>query len=208
VSRSEAVLVQHEPFHRVIFEDSGLRVIEANLCNGDTTLLHTHPLDNVTITIKPGRLWARGVNGPRVEFDVVFGRAVYNRAPYTHWVGNDTDPAVRMVHIEFLAAAAATETGERGSVPETHVLELVNEFVRIYRLALPPGARVPAHLYDRPVVLVALADEVRAGTRVLLAGDFSWHSDGAVPDLENASARSVELVLVERRAVPVPDSRD
>ncbi|HKS41181.1 MAG TPA: hypothetical protein VJX74_11275 [Blastocatellia bacterium] len=43
-----AVMVLNEPRHHVKFENEYVRVIDASMPLGDTTLFHTHPLDNVT----------------------------------------------------------------------------------------------------------------------------------------------------------------
>ncbi len=189
--------MQHEPLHRVVFQDADLRVIEAILAPADVTLLHTHELDNVAITVEPSRLWSQDPGGPRNEYDAFRGRVVFKRAPYTHWVGNLGESRVRIVHIESLALGGTRPP--LGALPDTHRAELENDVVRISRVAVAPGGTVAPVAYPAPVVLVALDSGVRVGPQSLASGGYSWHVDGAVPAIVNPGESPAELIAIEWR---------
>ena len=150
----KVVPVGEEPRHHVVFENKYVRVIDAAIPPGDTTLFHTHSVNNVPVVIAGGNLRTEILGGKITESSVETGGAWFAPATYTHSISNIGKTPVRFIDAEVLSAPPASSTAlETGKVPgRTLVLE--NEQVRIYSLKLARGETTGYFTHTRPVLQV------------------------------------------------------
>jgi hypothetical protein len=85
-----AVMVEHEPMHRVVFENRLVRVIDAAVAPGQATAYHTHERDNVPVAVAPGTIAATERGGRPVESAVPLGAVSYAVGGYTHEVSGSS----------------------------------------------------------------------------------------------------------------------
>lgn len=200
----EAMPVEREPRHRVVFENRFVRVIDAALPPGDTTLFHTHSQDNVPVAITAGRMRVQNLGADPAETDVQAGQVWFANATYTHQIHNSAATALRFIDAEILSPAG--NAADTPPLNETaHIkLELENEQLRIYRVNLAPGQSTGMHTHSRPRLSVAIkAAKIRAA-----AGDgriedlevdpaaFSWHPSGT-HSVQNVGEGAYEAIEIE-----------
>ena len=102
---ADPVPVEQEPHHHVVFENQYVRVLEVIVKPGETTLFHTHALDNVAVqlsdaTIKrqsPGQDW---IDSPAKDGAVSF--AAGTKQPYTHRITNAGPTVFHVFDIQVL----------------------------------------------------------------------------------------------------------
>jgi hypothetical protein len=177
-----AVPVEKEPQHHLVFSNDFIRVVDARLPPGYTTLSHTHANDNVAITISPGRQDAAAM--------ARIGRAGFSKGGYSHIATNAGTIELRFIVVEFLpgsekSAAAAFLDGP------AHRLETENHRVRIYRIKLAPGESLPAHRHNGAFLTVTVSGGAGPGS-------FEWHNDGAANSIQSGMS-ALEIVELEPR---------
>ena len=75
-----AVPVDKEPQHHLVFANESIRVVDARLPPGYQSLSHTHAQDNVSVTNSPARDDAQSM--------ARIGRAGFSKGGYSHTVTN------------------------------------------------------------------------------------------------------------------------
>ena len=180
LAQQAPVPVEQEPQHKVVFKNEFVRVIDATLPPGYVTLNHTHPVDNVSVTISTGRDGEAGARG--------VGRAGFSKGGYSHSVTNSGVNIMRFIVVEPLKSdrptAAVTE------LPK-HTLETENDRVRIYRVKLGPGESVQPHTHAAGWVEVTVAGGGGPGVAM-------WHAAGDPRPLKLGPNESpLELVELE-----------
>lgn len=176
-----AVPVEKEPQHRLVFTNDFIRVVDARLPPGYKSLSHTHALDNSAVTISPGREDAASM--------ARIGRAGFTKGGYSHVVTNAGTIELRFINAEFLKGdqpSAAPVPDQAG-----HKLELENERVRIYRITLAPGESLPAHAHPSGWLEVTVAGGAGPGV-------FRWYAAGTSHPLR-ADQAALEVVELEPR---------
>lgn len=208
-----AVPVGEEPRHHVKFTNKFVRVIEAVLPPGDTTLFHIHAQDNVPVAISGGKVRTELMGGQPVESIVETGSARFAIGSYTHRVGNAGATTLRFIDVEILASPGSPATARSLDGVAGHTVILDNERVRIYRLVLGPGAESMMHTHDLAGLTVVVAGGAvtnslpatlaSAGAAPLQSkerfrpGDFSWREAGYTHSVKNLEDTAVELVEIE-----------
>jgi len=150
----KVVPVGEEPRHHVVFQNKYVRVIDAAIAPGDTTLFHTHSVNNVPVVIAGGNLRTEILGGKITESSLEVGGVWFAPATYTHSIKNIGKTTVRIIDAEVLSSLPAASTAtETGNVPgRTLVLE--NEQVRIYSIKLARGETTGFFTHTRPVLQV------------------------------------------------------
>jgi quercetin dioxygenase-like cupin family protein len=194
--RQIGVPVTEEPRHKVVFANRYVRVIDAALPVGDTTLFHTHDLDNVPVVIAGGTIRTEVIAGSTTETTLEVGRAWFAKAAYTHQIANIGSTPLRFIDAEILARW-------NGPPPDPRPLDLPheativeNDIVRLASITLAPQETLVEHTHLRPFLQV----EVSGGSVQQLpraAGSFSWFDAGKRHPLQNTGDRPYETVIVE-----------
>ena len=200
-----SVPVGEEPRHHIKFENKYVRVIDAVIAPGDTTLFHTHSRDNVPICINGGKLRTEVMGGQTTDTTSETGRVTFARASYTHRITNMNTTTVRFIDAEVLdSPGSAASPSSLGAVPD-HTLIFENEHVRAYRLILEPGQSTGLHNHTlsflnvvvSPGKLVLEQPGKKGETMDLQPGSFVWHEGPVRHSLKNAGAMRFEAIDIE-----------
>jgi quercetin dioxygenase-like cupin family protein len=188
------VPVAEEPRHKVVFTNRYVRVIDALLPVGDTTLFHTHDLDNVPVVITGGTIRTQVVAGSTSETTLEIGRAWFARGGYTHQIANIGDTPLRFIDAEILSRWNEPSPDSSPGVPqETTVVE--NENVRVARLRLDASEALAPHSHSRPMLLVEVSGS--GGTASRPPGSFSWIDPGRRHETAETGGRLYDAVVIE-----------
>jgi quercetin dioxygenase-like cupin family protein len=199
-----AVPVAQEPHHRLVLDNGRVRVIDATLPPGYTSLYHVHDRDNVPIAVGAGRARTEPLGGAATEADVPLGRVTFAAGGYTHRVGNAGATTLHFIDVELLGQGAATDAGTAPAMPR-HELVLDNARVRAWRVVLGPGDSLASHTHGHPLLLVTVRGatlrhaQVRDGLTREPAGAWRWYASGELGAVANVGAGEWEVVEVEPR---------
>lgn len=176
-----AVPVDKEPRHSLVFSNAFIRVIDARLPPGYQSLSHTHAQDNVAITISPGRDDAASL--------ARIGRAGFSKGGYSHVVTNSGSIELRFIDVEFWGA----DKPSSAAFPDQpqHKLEVENERVRIYRIKLAAGESLPEHAHPAGWIGVTVAGGAGPGA-------YQWYAAGTANTI-TATQAPLEIVELEPR---------
>ncbi|MBA2645171.1 MAG: hypothetical protein H0U81_00090 [Pyrinomonadaceae bacterium] len=201
----KSVPVGEEPRHRVVFSNKYVRVIDAEVRAGDTTLFHTHTEDNVPVAISGGRMRTEVMGGKVSESSVETGGVWFARGTYTHKISNTGRTTLRFIDAEILASpGTASSDAPLDKVPGLK-LEIENERVRIYRVKLAPGQKTGMHSHalagldvaiTRGKVAVVSGDRQQKAAEVK-PGEFSWRAGAGDHSIENVGQSIYEAVEIE-----------
>ena len=197
-----SVPVGEEPRHHVRWENKYLRVIEAIVPPGDTTLYHTHSRDNVPIAIKPCRLRTTLLgSSPSNETSVVPGTTTWAVATYTHQIENLGGGPIHYIDAELISATGIKAEPTLNGLPG-HTLIFENEKVRAYRVILKPGQSTGSHTHRLPFLNVSVSGgeliEDRKGTKQKFnPGSFAWFDKPLTHSLKNGGTTEYEMVDLE-----------
>jgi hypothetical protein len=174
-----AVPVDKEPQHHLVFANDFVHVVDARLPPGYKSLNHTHSLDNVAVTISPGSNDAQAV--------ARIGRAGFSKGGYSHTVTNSGSIELRFIDVELVKA----DSPGAAAFPDQpqHKLETENERVRVYRIKLAPGESLSAHQHSSG----SLAVIISGGTG---PGSFQWYAANTSNPL-TAGPSGLEIVELE-----------
>jgi quercetin dioxygenase-like cupin family protein len=200
-----SIPVSEEPRHHVVFENAYVRVLDAVVRPGDTTLFHTHVKDNVPVAIRGGEMRTEVLGGKTTESDVPTGGIWFAKASYSHRIGNIGSTPLRFIDAEIL--------GSPGSPPDLppldkvpgHELVLENDRVRVYRVVLGPGEATGMHTHAPAGLQVAVtagkiairSGESRKEVQEVKAGEFAWHGSATTQSVENAGTGRYEVVEID-----------
>jgi quercetin dioxygenase-like cupin family protein len=201
----KVVPVGEEPRHHVVFENKYVRVIDAVIAPGDTTLFHTHNINNVPIVISGGSLRTEILNGKITESSVVTGGAWFAPATYTHKIGNIGKTTVRFIDAEVLSSPPAASTATETEKVPGRTLVLENEQVRIYSIKLAHGETTGLYTHTKPVLQVEVTGgkiSVRqrdSSNKVMEVkpGEFHWAEKSETRSIASVGDSPYQAVQIE-----------
>jgi len=176
----DAINVEQEQQHHLVFANEFLRVIDLHMPPGWRSLKHSHVRDNVAVLIDPGRTDPESL--ARV------GRVTFQKASYSHVAGNTAPGEAHFLDIEILTSGAkANDTRELAA----HTLELENDKVRAYHVTLAPGQSMVGHSHGHGWLTVI----VKGGSEP--PGSFHWHEALSTEAEKNSGTTPLEMVEIE-----------
>jgi quercetin dioxygenase-like cupin family protein len=203
------VEVRDEPRHRRRFEDDLVRVYDVLIPPGDTTLYHRHTEDTFYVavheaTVRNRRWEAEEARPGRVEA----GSAMcmpHRSKPLIHQVQNVGEAEMRLIGAEIRRSPATTSAEPLEALG--HTLTLDGERLRVYELALEPGASTGDIEYgfsSLTVYLTIATVAVRHGdgserTLVHAPGDVVWRPAPTALSLTNVGEEPFRAVVGEWR---------
>jgi quercetin dioxygenase-like cupin family protein len=205
-----AVTAAQAPRPNVPIDNEWARVILASNTPGQKSRLHKHDVNRVMIHLDAGvmRLAFQDSGTKEVKFQP--GDVRWDPSGGLHTSENVGGTNYHIVEVEIKKQGAAVvwpEKDPRKVAPGVYALEFENEQVRVLRVKLPAGGRIPQHHHVVPRVVVPLTEvsiEVSRddGTKAYIKGKPGDALFGR-PDLhreENQLSHPVELILVELKS--------
>lgn len=222
--KESIVPVHQEPRHRMVFESSGIRILDVQIPPGDTTLFHTHsdPILYVTMSSSTTRTQSLGgewngapAPGPAASSPFklapssppgrMMSTTTYAERSLTHRVSNVGETLFRLIATTN-ASPGDDSTGPSLGFAETP--EITNRWFRGYRvIANGDGASEHRHVNPVNVVLVSGRASATIGkaTRTLdQLGQFAF-IEPDVPHRLASVGGEAQLVEVEVRRPPRQD---
>jgi len=126
-------------------------------------------------------------------------------SPLVHRVSNVGSTPFHNMLVEILPSKNAPLTAPLLADVAGHTLELENERVRIFRLALAPGQSTGQHSHDLQFLGVVIAEgeiavdrpATEAETVTFEPGDYRWHERGMRHSMRNVGSTTFEAVEIE-----------
>jgi mannose-6-phosphate isomerase-like protein (cupin superfamily) len=204
---AQIVPVSQEPFHRVVFEDASLRVLDVNIPSGTTTLDHRHDHDLLIVSVGASDTRTRT---PGSDWGPVRPRRVLGETSVTDYVGQPGVHAIQNVGADAYRLIAVENARERGwsALPPVapagaEVLADGRAF-RATRVRVTGGETAVAGVHALPSVLILVSGDAvisRGGHAVALSPTARWTVVGAGEPFTVASkgVGESQLVAVEVR---------
>ena len=105
--------VQDEPHHHWIFENQYVRVLDVVLPPGESTFFHTHSHDNVAVRLSQATIqkqdWGKNWDPPSSMLPGQVTFTAGTKRPYSHRLKNVGATPFRVIDIELLQPASATQ---------------------------------------------------------------------------------------------------
>jgi quercetin dioxygenase-like cupin family protein len=149
--------------------------------------LHEHKLNRVMVYLQSGRQEFIQENGKKVTLDFKAGDVKWSPANGMHTSEIVSDHAVNIVEVEVKKPGDPTKTPwvplDPVKVdPKVYKLEFENSQVRVIRVKMPAGQKVPMHEHALNRVVIYLTDQNGSMTTAdgqttvaqHHAGEFSW----------------------------------
>jgi quercetin dioxygenase-like cupin family protein len=201
----KVVPVGEEPRHHVVFENKYVRVIDAAIPPGDTTLFHTHSVNNIPVVIAGGNLRTEILGGKITESSVETGGAWFAPATYTHSISNIGKTPVRFIDAEILSAPPAASTATNTGTVPGRTLVLENEQVRIYSVKLARGQSTGLFTHTRPVLQVEVTGgrisvkhrDSSSSVMQVKPGEFHWTEKSETRSITSAGDSPYQAVEIE-----------
>jgi hypothetical protein len=200
------VPANEEPRHVVKLENEWVRIIDAEIPEGEQTLYHTHSLDYpyvlVTSVTLYNQIYGQEPKDMKMQAGFIGYYDVASKGPYTHRFINRGPGPFRAIGIELLKPMQES-AAPNAALPALPGVEtaLDNERVGAYRIKLAPGASIGPLTIPGPSIRVALGEGKMAHeiedmqTEMRLApAQFVFQPQTTTATFTNTGATEVELV--------------
>lgn len=199
---AQAVPVREEPRHRPVLENKYVRIIDANIPPGDTSLFHIHAIPSVFVYLSTANAVAQVPGGAPAPSPALTGRTWFNSfsgKPFIHRIWNPDSVNVHAIDIELLGPRPVQ------SAPALQVkgLERIADsgYVRIYALNMLSRQAIRIPVCMNPLILVVYNGVVEADTdnrqQTTGAGRFLWVDPQETLYLRNTQKEPVRCYLYE-----------
>jgi quercetin dioxygenase-like cupin family protein len=156
-AQDQPIPIEQEPRHKLVEENSVLRIFDTRVPTRDVTLFHTHNFDSAFVCINGAQTQSEEPGKPlQIRPPVQAGDVWYRphaTAPMTHRVTNIGQSDFRVLDIELRQPLAESDVG-MAKLPKQFLPLLENDRVRMTRLTLKPGERTADHTLTRPALFV------------------------------------------------------
>lgn len=194
-----------EQEHRIVFENSNVRIYHALLSRDESTHFHLHAVDNVVVTLNDGKGVNELLGKAPVEFSAAAGAVSFSKAPYTHRIGNAGSSPLHFVSVEVKAETPNGGIASNLDHFPGYKLLLENERVKVYRVSLEPAQSTGMRPRTLPWISVAVSKNVASieQTGRSLArlesepGDHQWHGGVTAEAIENIGLSKYESIEIE-----------
>jgi hypothetical protein len=204
----QAVPIEQEPRHRIVFENKNVRIYDALIPPGDLSLFHTHSVDNVVVTVSGGKGTNEVLGKSATETAPVTGNVSFNKAtnaPYTHRVGSIGITPLRFIASEVKAPSESPGAPAVLDAVPGHKLVLENDLVKVYRVNIDPKQSTGIRSRTLPWLRVSVSQStisvrgsgMNAETLETKTGDYRWHEGPTIDSLENVGTTAYEAIEIE-----------
>lgn len=203
------VPVERATFHRLVFANDDIAVLDNTYPPGGDSGFHGHFRDLFYVVIQPAQSSGQRLGQPLAAApEAAAGAAGYSAIgaePRVHRVINNDKISSQFIVIEIRRPSAlGDEAASRESAPQYRQI-VDNPRLRAWRLILEPGQSVPSisqggngvRVVVRGGLLTAASPGWPDQTLALKAGDFAVQNSGETRALRNSGTQTIELVELE-----------
>jgi hypothetical protein len=204
----EVLPVTSEPDHKIRFDNGRVRLIEAAIPKGKSSLFHTHVYDAFFVFFHASEVGNQLLGEKPVFVKLPAGAAHFTSTaagPYSHSVIAADQAAVHVSALELMqpSSAKAGEGREERFPPFQVVID--NLRGRLYRLNLAPGEATEPFIRPTATAILAVTagriSEKAGGKPARLwdfePGHFRWIEAGEELSIKNESSGPIHLVEIE-----------
>lgn len=199
------VPVVQEPYHKVVFENDYVRMIDVQIPVRETTQYHVHQIASVVVYLtkssNASQTWGENGTTPRLTTPGDSRYANYDEKSLTHRVTNTGANLFRVYDIELLhppTAKSMPEAPAQGVKPKWD-----QQRVRSSNLTLAPGGSADLTASDCAYLVVSISGNLttraaaeRTAQPVKLHG-FVFHPAKSAVVLQNTGRDPAEAVVLE-----------
>lgn len=213
-SEPAAVEITSEPHHHLLLENASVRAFLVNIAPHESTLLHRHRHDYVSITLGDSEVSNEVEGKPPVHLNLRDGETYFLPGNYAHLARNLAATPFRNLIVELQQDEKPRKTPppkwdeERGLQVfsgGTQEILFVKDGVRVSEIDLAPGGIVPSHHHSGPHLMVAVSDlEIRSDVVGMgpmpghfKSGDVKWLPGGYTHSLTNVGREPAKFVTLE-----------
>jgi hypothetical protein len=180
--KKEPVPITEEPFHRTVFENDVVRLIDVQIPPGQRCLYHNHVLPSVVVYLtkstNKSQTWGETDESKFLVRTLNPGEsryAPYDTQPLTHRVTNTGENLFRVFDIELLHPKPANAPAY-AKLPASASSPWEEKLVRMIKLPVEPGASVELPAGPQSHLLIGTTGALRAATDAKLsnAKDLKW----------------------------------
>jgi hypothetical protein len=224
---AQGVPLAQEPHHRMLYENTDMRILDVSVPPHQSTLLEQHDYDTVSVVLANSSVTVQRLGQQPVQLTLPAGAVRYARAGFSDTLTNDGDQPFHSVAIEFLntkltASGCSCTGGETDAIcscPNARPLP-ANWERRIGQVTLAGVTLQPGATYDvnsqkttRFLVAVTPLDVLNVSIHEpknldvrLPAGYFHWLAPGP-NKVQNISSQPQRFVKVEFWGTPENQSQ-
>jgi hypothetical protein len=199
----QPVKVTDEPFHKTVFENAQLRVIDVRIPAGQVTMYHIHSVASVIVYLTKStnrsQTWGETTTSPRNTTPGDSRYANYDEKALTHQVTNPGPADFRVFDIELLQPAGDSP-GPALTRPNLK-LQWEEKRARSYAVTLEPGTQAEIPGANGYLVIGIAGTTAASGgsgaKRDLKNGEYAYYAPKSGVQLRNSGAEKAELVLLE-----------
>lgn len=204
------VPAREEKYHKVVFENDWVRVIDVQIPPGEQTDYHTHDIASVMVYLTESTArsqpWGESTFTHR-QTVLGFSRyAAYDEKPLSHRVMNAGTSHFRTHDIELIRKSPDPSTSAIAPPPDAKI-QWSEKLVRSSTVTLQPGISIEmdpspcAHLLIgiRGITTSVGPREDERERRDLGNGDFRFFPPNSVFEIANLEAGETEALLLELR---------
>jgi hypothetical protein len=197
------VPVVKEPYHKPVFENEYVRMIDVQIPVGGTTQYHIHEIPSVIVYLtkssNASQTWGQSGTTPRHTTPGDSRYAPYDKTPLTHRVTNTGTNLFRVYDIELLRNPNTVPFPPAGTTTKPKWEETR---VRSSNLALDAGAQMEIKASDCAHLLVGItgtptAAGAKTAGRALKPHAFVFFPPRTAVSLRNNGDEKSEVVLLE-----------
>lgn len=204
------VAVHEEPFHKIVFENDYVRLIDVQMTPAQTSLYHRHVIPSVVVYLTKST--NRSESWPAKEIltrDIVPGEsryAPYDEKPLAHRVTNTGAGLFRVFDIELLRKKPADKKA-LPALPANARPHWDENLARSSNWTLEPGARLELPAGDAALLVVGITGKCTVAHSRAHAPERSslgWADYRFIPPhtdmaLHNAGSERAEVIVLEMR---------
>lgn len=207
-----AVATKDEPHHHLVLENSYVRVLHVEIPGHAATLLHTHDLPYVSVTIGAADFVNAVAGKPEAHATLADAQVGYSKGGFAHIVRTDAGTPFQNFTVELLKPQGAARNRCVKVVPDSAVQDCpagaavtavfeTDEMLAEFETLAPQGKRVDVAsdsprlflVLDKSELTIAIA---ALGDTKLHTADAFWLPAGAAPVLTNSGAMTSRFLVL------------
>ena len=159
----QVVEVRDEPFHKPVFQNKIIRLIDAIIPPGDTSLYHRHQLPSLFVFLEQTKIGMQDLGQAPGQMLTTIGQTWFNgyeKGPQIHRVWSSEEKTnLHAIDIEILKF----NPNDTDPVVTDASLELVvdSPAARIYKVTVPVSGQVKLKWNANPIVVIPYTGSVR-----------------------------------------------
>ncbi len=204
-----AVPVEREPHHHLVLQNQFTRVYQVEIPPHQSTLLHHHVHDYLTIVLGRAEIQNAVEGKPATTAKLVDGQTSFAGGNFSHVITDAGNTPFRNLTIEILKKPAKNAAPpERGlEVGHGGLTDIVidNASVRVTDTQSAAGGMLHKHRHAYPHLIVALTDlelhDMPAGKPAAIlrqkTGEARWVPAGVTHEVMNMGQQPARFIVVE-----------